>query len=97
MALAGEASREGSNVILSNRLTKILISVFAMAAVSSQAQDLVYRTCPMVSEVKTIQTIADGDFMRQPVIGTGDDSMVEISFDYLSDTQPWLTLSLKHI
>lgn len=42
----------------------------------------------MVSEVKTIQTIADGDFMRQPVIGTGDDSMVEISFDYLSDSVP---------
>ena len=50
----------------------------------------------MVSEVKTIQTIADGDFMRQPVIGTGDDSKVEISFDYLSDTQPWLTYTLVH-
>lgn len=96
MALARETSRKGGNVILKKTLYKILFSVFAMATLSSQAQDLVYKTCPKISEIKTLQTLVDGDNMGLPVIDVKQNQSVVISFDYLSDEQPWLSYSLVH-
>ena len=96
MALAGETSRKGSNVILNKTLSHIVISVFAMTVISSQAQDLVYKTSPQVSEIKSLQTLVDGDVMGLPVIDSEFGHTIEISFDYLSDQQPWLSYSLVH-
>lgn len=55
-----------------------------------------FQTCPKVEEIKTVQTIAEGDFMKLPVIGKWSDSSLEISFDYLTDEQQWLTYTIVH-
>lgn len=70
--------------------------VFAMAIIPLQAQSLKYSTMPLVSEIKTLQTIVDGDIFKLPVVTLDGDESLEISFDYLSDQQPWLTYSIVH-
>lgn len=61
-----------------------------------QAQSLKYTTRPIVQEIKTLQTIVDGDFMKLPVIDISGNQTLEISFDYLAEEQPWLSYSLVH-
>lgn len=55
-----------------------------------------YKTQPLVEEIKTLQTIVDGDFMKLPVIDLQGQNELEISFDYLADEQPWLSYRVLH-
>lgn len=63
---------------------------------SSQAQDMQYRTQPLVDDIKTLLTIVDDDLMKLPVIDLNGDSKLKISFDYISDQQEWLSYTVIH-
>lgn len=65
-----------------------------MAVVSLQAQT--FSTRPFIPEVKTLRVVVDGDFMKFPVVDLRGKSTLEISFDYLADSQPWLAYRLVH-
>lgn len=53
-------------------------------------------THPIDPQIKTLQTIVDGDFMRLPVIDNSQNSRVEISFDYLANEEPYLEYRIVH-
>lgn len=55
-----------------------------------------YYTHPMAENVKTVRTIVDGDFQRLPVIDNTHNSHLEISFDILSNEEPYLEYRLVH-
>lgn len=78
------------------RIWLILSVLFTVFDTVLYAENTVFRTQPMVSEIKTLQVIVDGDFMKLPVIDMEQMSELEISFDYLADEQPWLTYSIVH-
>lgn len=70
--------------------------MFAVVFMPLQAQSLKYTTRPNVPEIKTLQTIVDGDFQKLPVIDMEQNASLEISFDYLSKKEPWLTYTVIH-
>lgn len=55
-----------------------------------------FYTHPLVDEVRTLQTLVDGDFRRLPVIDGSKNSRVEISFDYLADEEQYLQYTVIH-
>lgn len=59
-----------------------------------QAQQ--YYTHPLDENIKTLRSIVDGDFTRLPVIDNTRNSSIEISFDYLSDEEPFLEYRIVH-
>lgn len=77
-------------------LKVICLFLFVMVLCPLHAQILKHSTRPFVEEVKTLQTIVDGGFMKLPVIDMEGNSSIEISFDYLSDEQPWLAYHIVH-
>lgn len=47
-------------------------------------------------QVKTVQVVADGDFRRLPVCDMEGRTELKISFDYLTDEQPWIDYTIVH-
>lgn len=69
-----------------------------VTALPLQAQSLpdTYYTHPLSEDLHTLQVTADGDFRKLPVIDNTGNSQLEISFDILSDEQPYLQYYLVH-
>ena len=78
------------------RFRFLFLFVLAMVLLPLHAQISGYRTQPLVPEIKTLQTIVGDDFMRLPVIDLSGKEGLEISFDYLSDEQAWLSYRIIH-
>ncbi len=55
-----------------------------------------YYTHPIDERVKTLCTIVDDDFQHLPVIDNTDNSHIDISFDYLSNEEPYLEYRVVH-
>ena len=55
-----------------------------------------YYTHPIADDVKTLQVIADDDFMKLPVIDNSSNSSLRISFDILSDEVQYLQYYIVH-
>lgn len=81
-------------------MTKLLRNIFLLLSavpIALQAQQCDnYFTHPIDAQVKTLRTIVDGDFARLPVIDNTKNSSLEISFDYLSNEEPFLEYRIIH-
>lgn len=66
--------------------------VWAANALSEES----HWTHPVASEVMTLRTIVNGDFMKLPVIDLAGNSSLEISFDWLGTEEPRLTYTVIH-
>lgn len=56
----------------------------------------VFYTEPIDENVHTLRVLTDGDFRKLPIIDMQGNAQLEISFDYISDEQPWLSYYIVH-
>ncbi len=76
-------------------LNRIIILVLSMTVCwSLKAQE--FYTASRTSDIRSLQVLADGDFRKMPVIGIDDHSVITVSFDYISDQQPWIDYTVVH-
>ena len=73
----------------------MLIIVLSVALISPLKAQLFY-TQSLSPEVKSLQVIADKDFLKLPVIGLDGNSSLDIRFDCITDDQPWIDYTIVH-
>lgn len=66
------------------------------AAAAPEAAAPPYGTRPVAEAVRTLRTVADGDFRRLPVLDMAGAGRIEISFDMLGDAQAHLAYRVVH-
>lgn len=75
----------------------IVLWIVATMSCALQAQQHDgYYTHPLDENIRTLRTLVDGDFSRLPVIDNSRNSHLEISFDYLSNEEPYLEYRIVH-
>ena len=79
-----------------HKIVSLFTVIIAILPQLGYAQQENHYTHPMIEEIKTLRTVVDGDFMRLPIIDNTANSQIEISFDYLSDEEPYLEYRILH-
>ena len=72
------------------------MSIVLSVAFSGSLKAQTYYTHPLDSCVRTLRVIADDDFRKLPVLDMEGNTHIEVSFDFLSDDQQWLSYSVVH-
>lgn len=84
-----------SNTFCSMLLYRIILIVLSMSLFGMlEAQSFYTRSVD--SRVKTVQVIAGDDFRRLPIIDLEGNVPLTISFDFLSEEQPWIDYTIVH-
>ena len=79
-----------------NRFTYIISSLVLLVALAGSLEAQPLFTGSRNAQVKTVQVVADSNFLNLPVIDMEGNVSLDISFDVLADEQPWLDYTIVH-
>ncbi|MCR5362653.1 MAG: DUF5103 domain-containing protein [Bacteroidales bacterium] len=79
-----------------NRFTYIISSLVLLVALAGSLEAQPLFTGSRNAQVKTVQVVADSNFLNLPVIDMEGNVSLDISFDVLADEQPWVDYTIVH-